>query len=53
MLSLSCTRSGVTLRELMATHDLDLVRDTGLRTLELNKGRLVYDSGADGQEGTR
>ncbi len=38
---------------MMATHDLDLVRDTGLRTLELNKGRLVYDSGADGQEGTR
>jgi cell division transport system ATP-binding protein len=37
---------------LMATHDLDLVRDTGLRSLELNKGRLVYDSGADSQEGT-
>jgi cell division transport system ATP-binding protein len=36
---------------LMATHDLDLVRDTGLRSLELNKGRLVYDSGADSQEG--
>jgi len=34
---------------LMATHDLDLVRDTGLRTLELDKGRLVYDSGADAQ----
>ena len=28
MLSLSCTRSGVTLRELMATHDL------GIRTLQ-------------------
>ncbi len=35
---------------LMATHDLDLVRDTGLRSLELNKGRVVYDSGADAQE---
>lgn len=31
---------------LMATHDLDLVRDTGLRTLELNKGQLVFDSAA-------
>ncbi len=32
---------------LMATHDLDLVRRTGLRTLELNRGQLVFDSGAD------
>jgi cell division transport system ATP-binding protein len=31
---------------LMATHDLDLVRDTGLRTLELNRGTLVFDSAA-------
>ena len=29
---------------LMATHDLDLVRSSGLRSLELNKGALVYDS---------
>ncbi len=33
---------------LMATHDLDLVRRSGLRTLELNRGQLVFDSGADG-----
>ena len=31
---------------LMATHQLDLVRSTQLRTLELNKGQLVFDSGA-------
>jgi cell division transport system ATP-binding protein len=29
---------------LMATHDLDLIRRTDHRTLELNHGRLVYDS---------
>jgi cell division transport system ATP-binding protein len=29
---------------LMATHDLDLVRSSGFRSLELNKGNLVYDS---------
>ncbi|HYW51270.1 MAG TPA: cell division ATP-binding protein FtsE [Gemmatimonadaceae bacterium] len=29
---------------LMATHDLQLVRSSGLRSLELNKGALVYDS---------
>ncbi len=28
----------------MATHDLDLVRSSGFRSLELNKGALVYDS---------
>ena len=32
---------------LMATHDLSLVRDAGFRTLELNRGRLVFDSAAD------
>lgn len=32
---------------LMATHDLDLVRSAGYRTLEMNKGRLVFDSAAD------
>lgn len=29
---------------LMATHDLNLVRASGYRTLELNKGALAYDS---------
>ena len=29
---------------LMATHDLDLIRRTEFRTLELNHGRIVYDS---------
>ena len=28
----------------MATHNLDLVRSSGYRSLELNKGALVYDS---------
>ena len=32
---------------LMATHDLDLVRDAGQRILELRDGRLVFDSAAD------
>ena len=31
---------------LMATHDLDLVKSMPYRTLELNRGKLVYDSGA-------
>ncbi len=29
---------------IMATHDLDLIRRTDLRTIELNHGRIVYDS---------
>lgn len=29
---------------LMATHDLDLVRSTTARTIEMNHGRVVYDS---------
>ena len=29
---------------LMATHDLDLVRASGYRTLEMNRGTLAYDS---------
>lgn len=29
---------------IMATHDLDLIRRTDYRTIELNHGRLVYDS---------
>ena len=32
----------------MATHDLDLVRLGGQRTLELRDGKLVFDSGRDG-----
>jgi cell division transport system ATP-binding protein len=29
---------------LMATHDLDLIRRTDYRTIELDHGRIVYDS---------
>jgi cell division transport system ATP-binding protein len=32
---------------LMATHDLDLVRRTDYRTIEVNRGQLVYDSSVD------
>ncbi len=32
---------------LMATHDLSMVRDANFRTLEMNRGRLVFDSAAD------
>jgi len=28
----------------MATHDLDLIRRTEYRTIELNHGRIVFDS---------
>jgi cell division transport system ATP-binding protein len=31
----------------MATHDLDLVRQTSYRTVELRDGSIVYDSGLD------
>lgn len=31
----------------MATHDMELVRDAGYRTIELRSTRLVYDSGVD------
>jgi cell division transport system ATP-binding protein len=31
----------------MATHDLDLVRQTPYRTLELREGQIVYDSRED------
>ncbi len=34
----------------MATHDLDLVRTSGNRVLELRDGRLVFDSGSDLEE---
>jgi len=37
---------------LMATHDLDLVRATSFRTLELHQGRLVFDSGSIKSEAT-
>ncbi len=33
---------------LMATHDLDLVRRAGCRTIEVNRGQLVFDSASDG-----
>ena len=32
---------------LMATHDLDLVRQANYRTIELEAGAVVYDSGVD------
>ena len=31
----------------MATHNMDLVHDTGYRTIELRGGRIVYDSAVD------
>jgi cell division transport system ATP-binding protein len=34
---------------LMATHDLDLVRRTDYRTIELDHGKIVYDSADGGQ----
>ena len=34
----------------MATHNMELVRDTGYRTIELKGGRIVYDSGVDDAE---
>ncbi len=33
----------------MATHDLDLVRQTSYRTIELQEGAVVYDSAVDEQ----
>ena len=35
---------------LMATHDLTLVRSTDFRTLEMNRGSMVYDSAASGPD---
>jgi ABC-type sugar transport system ATPase subunit len=35
---------------LMATHDLALVRSTSFRTLEMNRGTLVFDSAAERAE---
>jgi cell division transport system ATP-binding protein len=32
----------------MATHDLDLVKQTTYRTIEMREGAVVFDSGADG-----
>ena len=31
---------------MMATHNLELVRRSNYRVIELNRGQLVYDSGA-------
>ena len=31
----------------MATHNLELVRQTSYRTVELREGAVVYDSGLD------
>ncbi len=31
----------------MATHDLELIRRSGLRTIELNRGQMVFDSAAE------
>ena len=31
----------------MATHDLELIRRSGLRTIELNRGQVVFDSAAE------
>jgi cell division transport system ATP-binding protein len=36
---------------LMATHDLDLVRQANFRTIELEAGAIVYDSGVDDAAG--
>jgi cell division transport system ATP-binding protein len=36
---------------LMATHDLDLVRGTAYRTIELQEGGMVYDSAVDDPQG--
>jgi ABC-type ATPase involved in cell division len=33
----------------MATHDLDLVRQTSYRSIELQDGAIVYDSAVDEQ----
>jgi cell division transport system ATP-binding protein len=33
---------------LMATHDLDLVRRSDYRVIEINRGQIVYDSGDSG-----
>jgi ABC-type ATPase involved in cell division len=34
----------------MATHDLDLVRQTSYRTIEMRDGAIVFDSGDDRPE---
>ncbi len=36
----------------MATHNMDLVHDTGYRTIELRGGQIVYDSAVDVPEAT-
>ncbi|MSR01232.1 MAG: cell division ATP-binding protein FtsE [Gemmatimonadetes bacterium] len=37
----------------MATHNMELVRGTGYRTIELRGGRIVFDSGVDEEGATR
>jgi cell division transport system ATP-binding protein len=37
---------------IMASHDLDLIRSTEFRTLEMNRGQLVYDSSDGGARST-
>jgi cell division transport system ATP-binding protein len=34
----------------MATHNMELVRDTGYRVIELRSGKIVFDSGAQDRE---
>jgi cell division transport system ATP-binding protein len=46
---INATGTGV----LMATHDLELVRQTSYRTVELKEGALVYDSGAEAHDPLR
>jgi cell division transport system ATP-binding protein len=38
---------------LMATHDLDLIRNNEFRTIELNHGRIVFDSADSHAEGRK
>ena len=40
-------RAGTTI--LMATHDLDLIKRTECRTLEIDRGQLVFDTASVGQ----
>ena len=37
---------------ILATHNLDLVRSTDYRTIELQEGAIVYDSEIDARDGT-
>jgi ABC-type ATPase involved in cell division len=37
----------------MATHDLDLVRQTSYRTIEMREGTIVYDSAEEQESAVR